>query len=310
MCQIIWGSAAMKLSIIIPAYNAEKYLSEACTSLVGQTLQDWECLIVDDGSSDGTATIAQGFCSVDPRFHLLQQKNSGVSAARNKGIEVARGAYLAFLDADDIWEPNTAALFCSLLDENPDCRVTWGEAIRFDTETGEIKPIVWKSYFPMGNPWYDMLIYHYIPISAVCIRKQDLPDTMRFRTDLTHAEDRDFLLRLLKNAVAIPLNKVVLRSRQHEASVSKNADAALAGEIRVMREHLADAALPRHVRRRAESALAFRCAVIMAFTGGQYGRALLWYLKAVVCDPLNINNYLLPIRKISMTLRHALRRIF
>ena len=147
-------------------------------------------------------------------------------------------------------------------------------------------------------------------MGAECIRRQALPDTMRFRTDLTHAEDRDFLLRLLKNAVAIPLNKVVLRIRQHGTSVSKNADAALAGEMRVMREHLADVALPQYVRRRAGSALAFRCAVITAFTGHQYGRALLWYLKAVALDPLNINNYLLPVRKILMTMCLALRRIF
>lgn len=300
----------MKLSIIIPAFNAEKYLSEACISLIGQGLQDWECIIVDDGSSDGTATIAQEFCSADSRFRMLQQENLGVSAARNKGLEAARGAYLAFLDADDLWEPDTAALFCALLDSNPDCRVTWGEAVRFDADSGEIKPVVWKNYAPLGNPWYDMLIYHYMPISAVCIRKQDLPDEVRFRTDLTHAEDRDFLLRLLKNAVAIPLNRVVLRSRQHEASASKNADAALAGEMRVMREHLADVSLPQYVRRRAGSALAFRCAVITAFTGHQYGRALLFYLKAVVLDPLNINNYLLPIRKILMTMRLALRQIF
>lgn len=300
----------MKLSIIIPAFNAEKYLSETCTSLIEQSLHDWECIIVDDGSSDGTALIAQEFCSADSRFRMLQQENLGVSAARNKGIEAARGAYLAFLDADDLWEPDTAALFCALLDKNPDCRVTWGEAVRFDADTGEIKPVAWKNYAPSGNPWYDMLIHQFIPMGAECIRRQALPDTMRFRTDLTHAEDRDFLLRLLKNAVAIPLNKVVLRIRQHGTSVSKNADAALAGEMRVMREHLADVALPQYVRRRAGSALAFRCAVITAFTGHQYGRALLWYLKAVALDPLNINNYLLPVRKILMTMCLALRRIF
>lgn len=90
-------------SIIIPAYNLENYIAAALQSVLVQTFQDFEIIIVDDGSSDETVSIIQSFH--DPRIRLVSQVNSGVSRARNAGMKKAVGAYIAFLDGDDYWYP-------------------------------------------------------------------------------------------------------------------------------------------------------------------------------------------------------------
>ena len=83
----------------MPAYNAEKYIAEAIQSVLDQTFQDWELLVIDDGSKDSTAKIVNSFS--DPRIVLIQQENGGVSVARNAGLDLAKGKYITFLDADD-----------------------------------------------------------------------------------------------------------------------------------------------------------------------------------------------------------------
>lgn len=90
------------VSIIIPCYNQAKYLNETLESVCKQTYTNWECIIVDDGSSDDSATIISGFTKKDPRFIYIYKENGGVSSARNLGIEKAKGNYLQFLDADDL----------------------------------------------------------------------------------------------------------------------------------------------------------------------------------------------------------------
>lgn len=90
------------VSIIVPCYNQGQYLGEALESVSNQTFSDWECLIVDDGSVDDTAAIAKTFTEIDSRFVYLFKENGGVSSTRNFGIEAAKGAFIQFLDSDDI----------------------------------------------------------------------------------------------------------------------------------------------------------------------------------------------------------------
>src|SRR5277367_606695 len=91
------------VSVIIPVWNGATVLLETLRSLQVQTYANFEAIIVDDGSTDDTAAIAQKFCETDPRFSLIRQANGGVSAARNTAIERAQGEWLAFLDGDDVW---------------------------------------------------------------------------------------------------------------------------------------------------------------------------------------------------------------
>jgi glycosyltransferase involved in cell wall biosynthesis len=103
------SSIADLVSVIVPAYNAAGFIAEALDSALSQTYSNLEVIVVDDGSTDDTAEIVEAVVSRDPRVRLLRQKNCGVAAARNRGIEQSRGALIAPLDADDLWRPDKIA---------------------------------------------------------------------------------------------------------------------------------------------------------------------------------------------------------
>lgn len=93
------------VSVIMPAYNMEKYIGDSIKSVLNQNYKNFELIIINDGSSDGTKEIAAKYQHMDERITYIEQENKGVSAARNVGISCAKGKYISFLDADDLWEP-------------------------------------------------------------------------------------------------------------------------------------------------------------------------------------------------------------
>lgn len=98
------------VSIIVPVYNAESYLGRCLDSILAQTLADWECVCVDDGSTDGSPAILKEYAEKDSRFVVIRRQNGGVASARNTGLDAARGEYIGFVDSDDWIEPETYEL--------------------------------------------------------------------------------------------------------------------------------------------------------------------------------------------------------
>jgi len=94
-----------KVSVIIPVYNVERYLARALDSLQAQTYQNWEAIMVDDGSTDGSTSIAKGYCKRDNRFRLIKQENQGQAVARNNAMKMVGGDYVMYLDPDDMFHP-------------------------------------------------------------------------------------------------------------------------------------------------------------------------------------------------------------
>ena len=103
------------ISVIIPAYNAEKFIARALDSLIIQTCSNWQAIVINDGSSDATEEICKDYCSKDERIKLFTKENGGVSRARNTGLEKAEGKYICFLDADDFFEPFFSKRFTTAL---------------------------------------------------------------------------------------------------------------------------------------------------------------------------------------------------
>ena len=100
----------MKISVVVPVYNSERYVRSALDSVLGQTHSDWECICVDDGSTDGSGAVLDECAAKDARFRVVHQANGGEGAARNAGMDVATGDLIAFLDSDDVWHPETLRL--------------------------------------------------------------------------------------------------------------------------------------------------------------------------------------------------------
>ena len=119
-----------KYSIIIPVYNVAPYLRECLDSVLAQTFTDWECLCVNDGSTDASGAILDEYAKKDPRFRVFHKPNGGVSSARNLGLDNAKGEWTGFLDGDDIWTPHLLQLVSEALMRNPSV-----EVVRFQTKT-------------------------------------------------------------------------------------------------------------------------------------------------------------------------------
>lgn len=117
------------ISVIIPVYNAAQWLSETLDSLKSQTYADFEAILVDDGSTDGSAAICREYCSADARFRLISQANGGVSSARNSGIDSAKGEWICFMDADDIMPPDALDSLLRAAIQS-DTKITVGNYVR------------------------------------------------------------------------------------------------------------------------------------------------------------------------------------
>src|SRR6266513_1317656 len=120
------------VSIIVPCFNYARYLKECMESLVKQSYQRWECIIVDDGSTDSTPEVCARLSRWESRVTFLRHNNRGLSAARNAGIRQARGEFVQLLDADDLLEPDKLKVQVEFLDAHPDIDIALGEAAFFE----------------------------------------------------------------------------------------------------------------------------------------------------------------------------------
>ncbi len=122
------------VSVVVPAWNAERTISETLRSVSAQTYANLEIIIVDDGSTDDTAALASAYCEVEPRARLVRKENGGVASARNRGIEEAQGAWIAPIDADDLWHPTKIAkqVAASKVSPPPGLVYCWYQSIDVD----------------------------------------------------------------------------------------------------------------------------------------------------------------------------------
>lgn len=134
------------VSIIIPCYNQAAYLPETLESILSQTYQNWECIIVNDGSPDNTADIAQNYCKIDSRFNYVYKQNGGLSSARNFGIINSRGNYLQFLDSDDLLTSSKIETQLYVFELNPSCDIAYCEPKFFIVREGH------KEFFNKYKP--------------------------------------------------------------------------------------------------------------------------------------------------------------
>ena len=185
---------SFKISVIIPAYNAEDFLGETLDSLVNQTLKDFEVIIIDDGSTDGTPVIIEEYCEKYSNFKSITQPNSGVSTTRNRGIDEATGEYLAFLDSDDLYTPKALEKMYKVAFENNAELVvgisghfnSFYSPIHLNTETLTEKKFI--------DSFDEGLIWTFSQSNKLFLREKINKTKIRF-PNLKYAEDGAFVLR-------------------------------------------------------------------------------------------------------------------
>lgn len=145
------------ISIIIPVYNTEKYIRRCIDSVISQTCNDWELILVDDGSTDGSGKICDEYAESDERIRVYHKTNGGVSSARNVGLDNARGVFIAFIDSDDFVEPTYLEKMYDALQRNPDCSIASCSCCKYFE--GEIKPIEYDSWIFSNVRYVEPLDY-------------------------------------------------------------------------------------------------------------------------------------------------------
>lgn len=194
------------VSVVIPLYNKEPHIKRAIDSILAQKIQDFEIVVVDDGSTDQSAKVVKGFA--DPRIRLIQQENAGVSAARNRGIEEAKADLITFLDADDEWTPSFLDTILRLREKYPGAGA-YSTAYSI-LKNGNIKPAKYNAVPPA--PWEGLLPRYFLstatgehPVcsSAVCIPKNIFSKVGIFQIGAWWGEDDDLWGRIaLKYPIA------------------------------------------------------------------------------------------------------------
>ncbi|HOC92437.1 MAG TPA: glycosyltransferase [bacterium] len=199
-------SAGPMFSVVIPCFNSEKTISEAVDSVLKQTEADFELIVVDDGSSDGTSRIVSSIN--DNRIRLIRQENKGASAARNAGIALAKGVFVAFLDHDDLWFPSFLESAADFFRNDPEADMVVADQF-WQTRPGEMDKTFYecaKFDASAGEMFFmDLIKRNVISTSACVVRKETLLRCGCFNESLKVAED--YLLWL---TIAARRNKILV----------------------------------------------------------------------------------------------------
>ncbi len=207
------------VSVVMPAYNAEKYLREAIESILSQTFTDFEFIIINDGSTDRTKEII--FSYDDPRIvYIENEKNSGICVTLNKGLDVARGKYIARMDSDDISIPNRLEVQVKYMDANPDVGAS-GSDVEFFGEG--ISPYVFTQLHTSEECVAGLLYNSCFAHPSVIIRKNTIDSNdLRYKDEFRGLEDYELWWQIAKYAKLNNIAEPLLRYRHHRGQETQN----------------------------------------------------------------------------------------
>lgn len=209
-----------EVSIIMPLYNCESFISETIDSILGQTYKDFEIITIDDGSTDDTYKLVT--TKYGEWVKCVQQKNSGLSCARNTGLSLARGRYIAFIDHDDKWLPNKLETQLSIFKDKPDVGLVFSDAYIVDKYGRRI-----NNFFKITRPYRGMVFKkllkeNFIPILTVAVKRDIFNKIGFFSSRYKIAEDWDMFLRISQQYPVDYIDSRLAEYRIHSLSFSKN----------------------------------------------------------------------------------------
>lgn len=227
------GDGSIRITVLIPAHNAERYVAQAIESVLNQTYPYFEIVIVDDGSTDTTADIVKSFCENDDRVRLIRIPKSGTSNALNAGLSAARGAYIARLDADDLCMPQRLHVQLDYLEHNPEVKLVGSHAYAIDEDGDSVKPL----YVALDHHTIEGILLRETHIKGrqYFVTPSVMFDTEKarliggFDPEYDFVEDRDFFLRFTEVGKCSNLDQFLVKYRLHHSSVT-NTRSLLQGE--------------------------------------------------------------------------------
>ena len=221
----------------MPAYNSSHYISESIESVLNQSYENWELLIIDDGSTDSLKDTILDFLS-DERIKYIYQDNSGVTVARNKGISLSSGEYMAFLDSDDMWTNDKLSRVISAFEEpsNENVGIIHSSYYTFSEDIS--KTSLAAKYSRYNDSALDSLyVLNNIGTLTAVLRKSVIDDVGVFDESFLGAEDWDLWLRIIEKYSVRLIDEPLAFYRVHNMGLSKNKDVFFKEERRVLLKH-------------------------------------------------------------------------
>lgn len=204
-----------KVSIIVPVYNAENYITDCLNSILNQSYSNIELIIINDGSTDSSETIIKQIS--DPRIKYIKQSNQGVSAARNQGIDNATGLYVCTVDADDVLTKESIASRIRIAQLHPEITIIDGTVYTFEKNIDEAKH-KWSPKFK-GNPYHELLnLKESCFYGTTWMIRKELIGSFRYNTKMTHGEDIAFYIDISTKGEYGYTEETILLNRLHTQS--------------------------------------------------------------------------------------------
>jgi len=288
-----------RVSVIIPAYNAARYLPFAIDSVIAQSYTDWEIVLVDDGSTDNTRALADSYRPIlQDKLQYIYQTNRGLPAARNTAMRAARGEFLALLDADDVWLPHRLARGVAIMDADPQTGLVHARVKRINPEGNIIGELPVELRHLSGYIARNIYTRRaHIVCPTVLFRVRCLDSAGWFDESMRATEDRDLWFRIAQHDKIAYIDEVLAYYRLSPSSMTSDLDRLLTGQLYFVTKHYRSGAATRlqyfqavgNIHRELGDSL---------FRGGALKKAIRSYFRAVVYNPLSVPNVYMLFRAI------------
>jgi len=270
-----------KVSVILPTYNRDQYLGEAVKSVLCQSSQDFEIIVVDDGSTDDTRTVVAQFAD---RVRYVWQPNQGRCKARNVGIDLAMGQYIVFLDSDDVILPRKLEIQSQFLDEHPSVGVVFSDVWFCDSEGQDVGLLSQSQSGRQftGDVRGELIQGNFVTIHAAMTRRSCVVEAGGFDEALPSQEDWDLWIRIAQNHGFHYIDEPVARYRIHDEMTFRDSGRIIQGDVAVRKKIMAYpffSALPRDGR--------MFCAI------GDVRQGRRFFFRALALDPSHVKSYAL-----------------
>lgn len=286
------------VSVVIPAYNAARTLKATVQSVFEQTVQDFEIVIVDDGSTDDTIAVARSI--EDSRVKVITQVNSGAAAARNTGIKSAKGKYVAMLDADDLWMPHKLERQLAVFNSEKDVSAVQS-GVYYVNDNLEIISV--GRCVESKDILYETLVFQNLPglMSTLIVKRSVFEEIGYLDTKLVILEDWELAIRLARYYNFASIEEPLTLYRQFPGNRSRNVSIHIEPGYIILDRLFKNPSLPPHIKKREKQIYAAFYTMLCGgtFRRGRYGESLKWGAKAFVTYPA-VLDYMasLPLRKL------------
>jgi glycosyltransferase involved in cell wall biosynthesis len=287
-----------RVSAIVPAYNAARYLKATIESVRSQTYDDWELIVVDDGSTDDTRLVVQSYApALGMKLRYIYQPNRGLPAARNTAIREARGEFIGILDADDVWLPARLERGVALMDRSPEVGLVHAKIARIDVGGAVIGvPVFPPRKYQSGKIAIHLLTRRArIACPTVLFRRRCLETSGFFDEAMGATEDRDLWFRIAEHFEVAYIDEILAYSRATPGSMTSDSDRMLKWQLFFVHKHYNRHACGWATLHRALGQI-YREQGDVLFSRGRVSESIGHYSRSLFYNPLNLKNVYMLLR--------------